>query len=99
MCAKLTEALLCRDGPVKSLVAPFLAPDHRRGHGGMYGDLNRGHVEVVHRLNVGHRTRPAKLVDVVPIVTLIDVDVPRVVQRLPIICLARLPASGDNVST
>lgn len=41
---ELADALLCTDGPVKSLVDLVLAPEHRRGHGGMYDGLNRGHV-------------------------------------------------------
>jgi DDE superfamily endonuclease len=43
---ELTDALLCTDGPVKSLVDLVLAPEHRRGHGGMYDALNSGHIEV-----------------------------------------------------
>ena len=43
---EVTDALLCTDGPVKSLVDLVLAPEHRRGHGGMYDGLNSGHVEV-----------------------------------------------------
>ena len=30
---ELTDALLCADGPVRSLVDLSLAPEHRRGHG------------------------------------------------------------------
>src|SRR4051812_35662358 len=43
---ELTDALLCTDGPVKSLVDLVLAPEHRRGHGGMYDGLNSGRIEV-----------------------------------------------------
>lgn len=43
---ELTDALLCTDGPMKSLVDLVLAPEHRRGHGGMYDGLNSGHIEV-----------------------------------------------------
>jgi len=43
---EVTDALLCTDGPVKSLVDLVLAPEHRRGHGGMYDGLNSGHIEV-----------------------------------------------------
>ncbi len=32
----LAEAVLCADGPVRSLVELSLAPEHRRGHGGLY---------------------------------------------------------------
>ena len=37
---ELTDALLCTDGPVKTLVGLSLAPEHRRGHGAMYDALN-----------------------------------------------------------
>src|SRR4051812_37291871 len=43
---EVTDALLCTDGPVKSLVDLVLAPEHRRGHGGMYDGLNSGHIDV-----------------------------------------------------
>jgi len=32
---EVTEALLCADGPVRSLVDLSLAPEHRRGHGSL----------------------------------------------------------------
>jgi len=41
-----TEALLCADGPVQSLVGLCLAPEHRRGHGALYDTLNCGTVDV-----------------------------------------------------
>jgi hypothetical protein len=34
---ELTEALLCADGPVRTLVGLSLAPEHQRGHGALYG--------------------------------------------------------------
>jgi hypothetical protein len=43
---ELTDALLCTDGPVKSLVGLSLAPEHRRGHGAMYAALNQGGIDV-----------------------------------------------------
>jgi len=43
---ELTDAVLCADGPVKTLVGLALAPEHRRGHGALYGALNRGHLDV-----------------------------------------------------
>ncbi|MED7947295.1 transposase [Streptomyces sp. BE20] len=43
---ELTDAVLCTDGPVKTLVGLALAPEHRRGHGALYGALNRGRVDV-----------------------------------------------------
>jgi hypothetical protein len=43
---ELTDALLCADGPVRSLVDLSLAPEHRRGHGGLYDCLNAGRLDV-----------------------------------------------------
>jgi hypothetical protein len=43
---ELTDALLCTDGPVKTLVELSLAPEHRRGHGALYGALNHGRLNV-----------------------------------------------------
>ncbi|MCX5270754.1 NF041680 family putative transposase [Streptomyces virginiae] len=43
---ELTDALLCSDGPVRTLVDLALAPEHRRGHGALYGALNRGLLDV-----------------------------------------------------
>lgn len=44
---ELTDALLCADGPVKTLVGLALAPEHRRGYGALYGSLNRGRIDAV----------------------------------------------------
>lgn len=43
---ELTDSLLCADGPVKTLVGLALEPEHRRGHGALYGGLNRGRIGV-----------------------------------------------------
>ena len=43
---ELTDALLCADGPVRSLVDLSLAPEHRRGHGALYDGLNHGSIEI-----------------------------------------------------
>jgi hypothetical protein len=43
---ELTDALLCTDGPVKSLVGLSLAPEHRRGHGAMHDAVNQGRIDV-----------------------------------------------------
>src|SRR5215471_10252300 len=43
---EVTDALLCTHGPVRSLVDLVLAPEHRRGHGGMYDALNCGGIDV-----------------------------------------------------
>ncbi|MFF3672021.1 NF041680 family putative transposase [Microtetraspora malaysiensis] len=42
---ELTDALLCADGAVRSLVDLTLTPEHRRGHGALYDGLNRGRIE------------------------------------------------------
>jgi DDE superfamily endonuclease len=44
---ELTDALLCTDGPVRTLVELALAPEHRRGHGALYDGLNHGKIEFV----------------------------------------------------
>jgi hypothetical protein len=43
---ELTEAVLCSEGPVKTLVGLSVAPEHRRGHGALYDGLNRGRVDI-----------------------------------------------------
>src|SRR4051812_41669938 len=43
---ELTDALLCADGPVSTLVGLCLAPEHRRGHGALYDAVNVGRVDV-----------------------------------------------------
>jgi hypothetical protein len=57
---ELTDALLCADGPVKSLVGLSLAPEHRRGHGAMYDALNAGRIDVA-RLRTDAATSPDRL--------------------------------------
>lgn len=43
---ELADALLCTEGPVRTLVDLALAPEHRRGHGALYGGLNNGRLDV-----------------------------------------------------
>ena len=43
---ELTDAALCADGPVTSLVELSLAVEHRRGHGSLYGGVNQGRVDI-----------------------------------------------------
>lgn len=38
--------MLCTDGPVKTLLGLAPAPRHRRGHGAVYGALNRARLDV-----------------------------------------------------
>jgi hypothetical protein len=43
---ELTDALLCADGPVTSLVELSLEPEHRRGHGALYDGVNQGRIDI-----------------------------------------------------
>lgn len=54
---ELVDALLCADGPVKTLVGLALTPEHRRGHGALYDGINHGRVEI-ERLRVAVAALP-----------------------------------------
>jgi DDE superfamily endonuclease len=41
---ELADAVLCADGPVKTLAGLSLAAEHRRGHGALYDAVNHGQV-------------------------------------------------------
>ncbi|EDX21110.1 conserved hypothetical protein [Streptomyces sp. Mg1] len=43
---ELVDAVLCADGAVRSPVDLRLLPEHRGGHGAMYGGLNHGRIDV-----------------------------------------------------
>jgi hypothetical protein len=43
---ELADAVLCADGPVKTLVGLSLAPEHRRGHGALYDGVNQGRIDI-----------------------------------------------------
>src|SRR4051794_8558812 len=43
---ELTDAVLCADGPVHTLVGLCLTAEHRRGHGAVYDAVNVGRVDV-----------------------------------------------------
>lgn len=43
---ELCEAVLCAEGPVRSLVGLSLAPEHRCGHGALYDAVNCGRIEI-----------------------------------------------------
>ena len=43
---ELADAVLCADGPVRTLAGLSLAPEHRRGHGALYGAVNAGRIDV-----------------------------------------------------
>ncbi len=43
---ELVDAVLCADGPVRSLPELSLLAEHRRGHGSVYAALDRGRIDV-----------------------------------------------------
>ncbi|WP_238845598.1 transposase [Nocardia terpenica] len=43
---ELCDAVSCAQGPVRSLAALSLAPEHRRGHGALYDTINCGRIEM-----------------------------------------------------
>jgi DDE superfamily endonuclease len=44
--SELADAVLCADGPVHTLAALSLAPEHRRGHGALYDAVNHGEIAI-----------------------------------------------------
>ncbi len=44
--SELADAVLCTDGPVRTLAGLSLAPEHRRGHGALYDAVNRGRIAI-----------------------------------------------------
>lgn len=69
---ELTDAVLCADGPVKTLVELSLAVEHRRGHGALYAALDRGWLEptrlrrTLAGLPLPRRNRPDQAPDGLP---------------------------------
>src|SRR5712691_390364 len=43
--SELADAVLCADGPVRTLAGLSLAPEHQRGHGALYDAVNHGRIE------------------------------------------------------
>lgn len=43
---ELTDAALCADGPITSLVELSMAAEHRRGHGALYDSLSNGRIDI-----------------------------------------------------
>ena len=43
---ELADAVLCADGPVRTLAGLSLAPEHRRGHGALYDAVNHGRIGI-----------------------------------------------------
>lgn len=44
--SELADAVLCADGPVKTLAGLSLLPEHRRGHGAMCDAVNHGRISI-----------------------------------------------------
>ena len=44
--SELADAVLCADGPVRTLAGLSLAPEHRRGHGALYDAVNHGQISI-----------------------------------------------------
>jgi hypothetical protein len=44
--SELADAVLCADGPVRTLAGLSLAPEHRRGHGALYDAVNHGRIGI-----------------------------------------------------
>ena len=44
--SELADAVLCGEGPVRTLAALSLAPEHRRGHGALYDGVNHGRISL-----------------------------------------------------
>ena len=43
---ELADAVLCAEGPVRTLVGLSLAPEHQRGHGALYDAVNAGRIQI-----------------------------------------------------
>ncbi len=43
---EVADAVLCADGPVRTLAGLSLAPEHRRGHGALYDAVNHGGIDI-----------------------------------------------------
>src|SRR5512140_3228675 len=44
--SELADAVVCADGPVRSLAALSLVAEHRRGHGAVYDAVNHGRIDI-----------------------------------------------------
>src|SRR5512140_147520 len=44
--SELADAVVCADGPVRSLAALSLVAEHRRGHGAVYDAVNHGRISI-----------------------------------------------------
>jgi hypothetical protein len=84
---ELSDALLCADGPVTSLVGLSLAAEHRRGHGALYDAVNNGRIDLA-RLRMAmaalppRRTVDGRIMLAVDVCNWLRPDAPTSAQRL-----------------
>src|SRR3954454_17605865 len=84
---ELSDAVLCADGPVRSLVELTLTSEHRRGHGAMYDALGQGRVapqRIRRALAAGPlpRTADGRIVLAVDVSPWLRSDAPTSAERL-----------------
>lgn len=60
---ELADAVLCTEGPVRSLVGLSLTPEHRRGHGALYDGINHGRIDITRLRNLVAAQRLPKTAD------------------------------------
>jgi hypothetical protein len=48
-CPGWADAVLCTDGPVRTLAGLWLAPEHRRSHGTLYEAVSQGQIDISRR--------------------------------------------------
>lgn len=60
---ELTDAVLCAEGPVRSLVGLSMVAEHRRGHGALYDGINHGHIDIARLRNLVATQRLPKAAD------------------------------------
>ena len=99
---ELTDAVLCADGPVGSLVELSLAAEHRRGHGALYDSLSAGRIDTA-RLRRSLADLPIPCDDEGRITLAVDVspwlrpDAPTSGERLFCHCYGRGKGSAQMI--
>ena len=99
---ELTDAVLCADGPVGSLVELSLAAEHRRGHGALYDSLSAGRIDTA-RLRRSLADLPISRDDEGRITLAVDVspwprpDAPTSGERLFCHCYGRGKGSAQMI--
>jgi hypothetical protein len=89
---ELTDAALCTEGPVRSLVGLSLAPEHRRGHGALYDGINHGDIDIARLRNLVATQQLPRAADGRIRISIIPRFRPSLIARLS----RRVDASGDS---